>query len=428
MAEIRPFRALRFTQSAGDISELCCPPYDIISDDERKGYLEKNPHNIIRLELPREGRDYYAEAARVLKQFETEGLLKQDDQEGLYIYGEEFSVDGVKYSFKGVISLVKIEEFSKGVILPHEETLSKAKADRFALMDSTMCNFSQIYSLYNDENGETQSTIERLSAADPAACFTDRDGVTHRLWIVNDSNECDLICTQFANRKLYIADGHHRYETSLNFRNYLREEGRAVPGDKCDYVMMMLVAMESSGLVVFPTHRIVRGLEEFDSYKLIEACKSCFEIAEYSGKSGISEALKSKYDDGKKSFVLYTGNDKWYLMTLSDGSLIDELCPGCSEAYKSLDVTVLHTLVLERVLGINKENMANQVNLTYTREVAEAFDAVDNGKANCCFIMNPTRVKEISDVANAGEKMPQKSTYFYPKLITGLVMNKFGEI
>jgi len=428
MAQVKPFGALRFTAQAGDIAQLCCPPYDIISEDERLAYIAQNEHNIIRLELPREGDDCYATAAETLKGFLAEGTLAEDKDEALYIYGERFTVEGKEYEFKGIIGRVHIEEFSKGIVLPHEWTLSKAKTDRFNLMNATMCNFSQIYSLYNDEGGVTSADIERLSSGEPLQCFTDADGVTHSLWIVTDKAECAALCKQFDARKLYIADGHHRYETSLNFRNYLREQGRAVEGDACDFVMMMLVAMESDGLVVFPTHRIVRGVENYNEAAVLAACKNSFDIAEQKGADKMLPALKAAYEQNKTAFAYYVGADKWYMLTLNNTDELDGICADCSEALKGLDVNVLHTLVLEKAMGIDKENMANQINLTYTRVADEAISAVDNGEANCCFIMNPTRVSEIRDVAAAGEKMPQKSTYFYPKLITGLVMNKLGEI
>lgn len=427
MAEIKAFGALRFTEKAGDISELCCPPYDIISEEQRLGYIAKNEHNIIRLELPREGENPYGTAADVLKSWERDGVIACDEKEGVYIYEEKFSVKGQNYAFKGIICRVKIEEFSKGVVLPHEETLSKAKQDRFNLFDATMCNFSQIYSLYKDEQGDTSKLISDLSKRDADQSFTDADGVTHSLWSVYDKEAINTLVAQFAPRKLYIADGHHRYETSLNFRNHLRETGRAVEGDACDYVMMMLVDLDDKGLVVFPTHRIVRDLDRFDAGEILDKCGDYFNIDMLGGADEIQPMLDQKYADGKKAVVMYSG-DKIALMTLKSMSPLESMFPNASEALRGLDVTVLHSLILERVLKIDKENMANQINLTYTRDRQEALDWVNGGKANCCFIMNPTRVSEISAVATAGGKMPQKSTYFYPKLITGLVMNKFGEI
>ncbi len=427
MALIRPFKALRFTEKAGAVKEICCPPYDIVSEEQRLGYLAANEHNIIRLELPRESGDPYAQAARTLVDFEDKGVLAVDEKPALYLYRESFEVDGQGYFFTGIIAQVHLEEFSKGIVLPHEETLSKAKEDRFNLMNATMCNFSQIYSLFPDEEGEVASYLTRLTEGEPDVCFTDDDGVTHSLWAVQDEAECKAVCDSFADRKLYIADGHHRYETALRFRDHLRAEGLAQVGDASDYCMMALVAMNDPGLVVFPTHRVVRDLDGFEPEAVADACKDAFEVTELAADADTSALLKEHYNAGGKSFVMYAKGRRW-LMTLRDFSVLNRLCPDCSDALKGLDVTVLHTLVLERVLGIDKANMAAQINLTYTRDAAQAVDLVDSGEANACFLMNPTKVEEIRAVASAGEKMPQKSTYFYPKLITGLVMNKLGPI
>ena len=422
MAEIRAFKALRFdTEKAGAIEELVCPPYDIISEEQRQEYIYRNPNNIIRLELPK-GDEPYKTAGEVLKKWLDSGVLKKDSEDAVYIYEEEFSINGIHAKFKGCIVRVKIEEFSKGVVLPHEETLSKAKEDRFNLMKATNCNFSQIYSLYMDSEHKIINRLDKLSECKPEIELTDGDEVTHRLWIVTDKDEINAICGDFADKKLYIADGHHRYETALNYRNYCRENGIGDGGE--DYVMMMLVDMEHDGLVVLPTHRLVRDLESFDKEKILNDCKEYFDVSEESDVSNAESKLKELYDEGKKAFAFYSGDKGYNLLVLRDEKVIGELLPNKSRATQGLDVTVLHTLVLEKIFGIDAENMAKQINLTYTRLFDEAIESVDTGKAQCAFILNPTRVTEIRDVAAAGEKMPQKSTYFYPKLITGLVMNK----
>ncbi len=422
MAEIRAFKALRFdTEKAGAIEELVCPPYDIISEEQRQEYIYRNPNNIIRLELPK-GDEPYKTAGEVLKKWLDRGILKKDSEDAVYIYEEEFSINGIHAKFKGCIVRVKIEEFSKGVVLPHEETLSKAKEDRFNLMKATNCNFSQIYSLYMDSEHKIINRLDKLSECKPEIELTDGDEVTHRLWIVTDKDEINAICGDFADKKLYIADGHHRYETALNYRNYCRENGIGDGGE--DYVMMMLVDMEHDGLVVLPTHRLVRDLESFDKEKILNDCKEYFDVSEESDVSNAESKLKELYDEGKKAFAFYSGDKGYNLLVLKDEKVIEKLLPNKSRATQGLDVTVLHTLVLEKIFGIDAENMAKQINLTYTRLFDEAIESVDTGKAQCAFILNPTRVTEIRDVAAAGEKMPQKSTYFYPKLITGLVMNK----
>ncbi len=423
MAKVTPFKALRFTRNAGDIDKVVCPPYDIISEPQRQAYLRENSNNVIRLELPRDGDDPYLTAKETLFKMLSSGVLKTDDRPAIYVYEIGFTAKNKRNKIRGIIARVELSEFSKGIVLPHEETLSKAKADRFELMKATFCNFSQIYSLYSDEDRITDKLVDEKTAnIKPVNEFTDKDGLVHRLWIIDNEADCAEICKGFDDRKLYIADGHHRYETAINFRNYCRDNGICAPdADKC---MMMLVSMQNEGLVVLPTHRIVRNLQSFDLQKIVCECERYFDIRVIN-ENDVEKQLDIQYENGEKSFVLYA--DKTYrLLTLKDSGIMNELLGSSSDAYKGLDVNVLHLLILEKLFSIDKENMANQKNLTYTRHICEAVHAVDSGDADCAFLLNPTKVEEIRDVAAAGEKMPQKSTYFYPKLITGLVMNLFA--
>ncbi|MBR7091971.1 MAG: DUF1015 domain-containing protein [Clostridia bacterium] len=432
MAEIRAFRALRFDRTAGAPEQLVCPPYDIISEQQRQGYLQRNPHNIIRLELPRDGEDPYRQAAETLAGWQAEGLLRQDERPGYYIYEIEFSTDGMdgcplgpgRHSVAGIIAQVHLEEFSKGIILPHEETLSKAKADRFELMKATACNFSNIYSLYMDSDAGEPSApmLQQLMAVPADVELTDEAGSIHRLWTVDDPVWIKRITDKFRGVRLYIADGHHRYETALKYRDTMREQG--VPaGEASDYVMMYLVEMEHPGLAVFPTHRLLRDLPDFDAAALLQACEREFVVTRGLPLCEMNDRMLEAYKKGQKTFGLYTGGDKYAALTLRDIRLSDEQLAGFPPAVRHLDVQILHSMILERLLGIDKENMKNQVNLTYTRSLSQAIGQVRDGAAQACFILNPTRVTEIRDVAAAGAKMPQKSTYFYPKLITGLTMN-----
>ena len=425
MATVKPFKAMRFSKEAGEISSLVCPPYDIINDEQRKALLCKNEHNLIRLELPR-GDEPYKEAARTTKQWLSEGVLFTDGEEGIYVYEEKFKVKGKAYSFKGFVSLVRLHEFSEGIILPHEFTLSKAKQDRFNLMTETGCSFSQIYSLYMDEDRAVSSKLSALSQGEPDVSFTDGDGVTHSLWCVYDKAEIEFIEKAMADKKLYIADGHHRYETALNFAK-ANSKDLSDDSERTNYCMMILVDMENDGLVVFPTHRVIHSLENFDAEEMLSRCKADFEISDKMPVSKMQENLDAAYNMGEKAFAFYSGNNEFTLMTLKNKEIMAEILPDMSKASQNLDVSVLHNLVLERLFGIDKENMANQKNLTYMRDIEDAIAEVDEGRANCAFLINPTLVTEIRDVAAAGEKMPQKSTYFYPKIITGLVMNKFRE-
>lgn len=426
MAVIKAFKGMRYSKNAGEIKELCCPPYDIISDSQREEYLKKNPNNIIRLELPK-GKNPYKDAADILKMWQENGILIKEEKPAVYIYEEEFTAYNKRKGIKGIIVRVKLEEFSKGIILPHEFTLSKAKVDRFNLMKATNCNFSQIYALYMDETHTTLNTIDKHSQDKADLEFTDNDNVTHRLWIITDEGVIAKLVSDFTDRKLYIADGHHRYETALNYRNYCREKGISKEGDSQDYQMIYLVDMEHPGLVVFPTHRLVRDLESFNKESILNECKEYFEIEEKTDVENMERELDVLYKQGKKAFGFFCGGKNWVLLTLKDFTPIIKLLPNLSKASQELDVTVLHTLILEKIFKIDKENMANQINLTYTKYFEEAIEGVNSGKFQCAFILNPTRVTEIRDVALAGEKMPQKSTYFYPKMITGLVMNELSD-
>ena len=432
MATVKAFSALRFTQNGGDISKNVCPPYDIISPSERENYIAESKNNIIRLELPT-GENAYADAGALYKEMRRDGVLANDDKKGIYVYEEEFEVNGEIKKIKGIFVRVKLCEFSENVVLPHEETLSKAKTDRFNLMSATYCNFSPIYSMYTDEKGEISGKVKSLTGGAPEIEFTCADGVTQRLWKIEDAAEIDFIEKAFSDKQLFIADGHHRYETALNFRKKLISDGIILdenhPGN---YVMMYLIDMENDGLVVFPTHRMIKGLPGFDSASALSKISEFFDVSEIK-KEEIEKKLCENIT--KKAYVMCSKGEKFHLLVLkeTDGAkaALDEMNPGKSAAYKGLDVTVLHSLILEKLFGIDKENMANQINLKYTRDLAEACDCVKSDEFNCAFLLNATKVSEIKDVALAGEKMPQKSTYFYPKLITGLVMNElvpFDEI
>ncbi len=421
MADIRPFKALRFTDKAGAIVDNVCPPYDIISDAQREALISTSENNIIRLELPK-GDDPYVTAGKTLNKWLSEGILAQDAENSLYIYEEDFECEGASYKMHGIICLVKLEEFSKGVVLPHEETLSKAKADRFNLMSQTFCNFSQVYSMYVDDDKKIEKEVSSIMHSEPYHNFVAHDGVTQKLWIENNPEIINSIVEAFKGKQLYIADGHHRYETALNFRNALNEKGEYSEGDLSGYIMMYLANISDPGLVILPTHRLVKDLPVFDENEVIEEISSLFEIEKIQGIDNIKSDINVT---DKTVFALYTGNNSYYRLTLKDKDAVSNVVSDRSEAYKSLDVTALHSLILEPVFGIDKENMAQQKNLTYTRSIDESIASVDSGASQCAFILNATKIHQLRDVALAGDKMPQKSTYFYPKLITGLVMNKF---
>ncbi len=416
MAVIKPIKALGFTEKAGKIETCVCPPYDIISADERAALIGRNEYNLVRLELP-EGEDKYKEAGCILNDWLNKGILKRDEAEGIFVYREEFNVENVDYCLTGIVCKVKLCEFSEKVVLPHEETLTKAKTDRFNLMCNTGCNFSSIYSLYNDDSGVIAQVIANKVAEEPIHRFTDEEEVTHTLWKIDCEKGIAAIVNALADKQLFIADGHHRYETALNFKKHCYENGIMPEGTDVDHVMMTLVDMDDKGLVVFPTHRLIVD-KAVCKKEIAEKCAEDFNTS-LQPLNLLKDALK-KGENGK-TFALYTGGEDFLLMEFKPEKA--RIIDNRSEAYSDLDVSVLHSMVLENALGIDKENMANQVNLRYTRSMDEAIEKVQKGEATAAFLINATKVSQIKAVALAGDKMPQKSTYFYPKLKTGLVMN-----
>ena len=424
MAEIRPFRGVRYTEKAGNMDELLCPPYDIINEQQRSEYLQKNAHNIVKIELPVEEAgtdDRYGAAAACLDAWMAEGILARDPKPSLYIYEEQYTLHGETKSVRGIISLVRIEEFEKGVIMPHEFTLSKPKEDRLNLIKATQSNISTIYSLYSDSGRSTGVKLELLTQRKPDIEAVEGKCI-HRLWVVDDALQIAAICRDFEKRNLYIADGHHRYETSLKYRNLCRENG-APEGSPCDYVMMLLVNMDDDQFSLFPTHRLIKNVEDFDVERFLKGIEANFRIEKHQGVGSIKSTLNEYYLQGRKVTAWYVGNDTWYLLKLRSASeAMKEAMPACSKALRDLDISILHELVLNQVMHYNNEDCVN-----YTRSFTEAIASVDEGKYCCCFILNPTRIQDIKDIVDANEKMPQKSTYFYPKPTTGLVMNVYED-
>ncbi len=434
MANVKPFSALRYdTAKIGSLSDVTAPPYDIISPEEQDKYCE-NPHNIIHLELGKvydtdtDENNRYTRAKDCLSDWMERGVLKREDSPAYYLYEEIFSLpDGSVKSLKGLISAVELVPFSEKVILPHEETLSKAKQDRFALMSETNANFSPIYFLYMDEEKTVNKIIEQVIKTNPTETFKTKDGIIHNLWVIKEPDLLSKIEISFKDKQLFIADGHHRYETALNYRNKLSETVENFDESHGgNYIMAFAVEMDDPGLVVLPTHRIIKNLESFDEEKIVSSLENTFEVSKIASTSPDTDGEKI-LDENKdvSSFVMYTGKDYFYLLTLKDEDAMKKALPSRSDAYRGLDVSVLHTLILDGHFGIDTDNMANQKNLVYTKFSTEAISSVKSGEAQCSFLLNATKVRQIKDVSLLNEKMPQKSTYFYPKLITGLVINKF---
>lgn len=419
MATFIPFKGTRYNVDGNQLESFVCPPYDIISKDMRGEIIEENSDNIVSVELPEGGDGRYHNSGVKLKEMLEGNLLVKDEDEQYYVYKMEFSIDGIKYNLEGIIGRMRLEPFENGIILPHENTLSAAKDDRFNLMKETFANISPIYSLFSDEEGVAQIFIDK-AMKEKAISSVEYDGVVHSIYPIK-GEDAKEVQEFFSDKKIYIADGHHRYETGLRFKEYCKEIGIDV-GDShpASYIMMACVSMHHPGLVVLPTHRAINMRDDFDAKKLLRDCSDDFELKKLTRDEAQDSLLKS-YKDGKTSFIYY---DKEYtLLTLKEGVDLKKYMPSNSESYVKLDVSILHSLILTPHLGISTEDLLKGTALVYTRDYAEAIERVDDGKSCCAFILNPTHVPEIAAVATEGDRMPQKSTYFYPKLLTGLVIN-----
>lgn len=429
MATIIPMKGLRYNTSKVDVNEVATPPYDVIDANGQEGFYAKNPYNVIRLELGRvfpednEANNRYTRAAEFLREWIASGVLVHEDKPSVYLYEQEFEARGEKKIRSGFIAGIQANDYSKGEVLPHEETLPKHKADRLNLMKATLANFSPIFGLYADPDHNIEAALNKAKGSQkPDAEVTDDQGVVNRLWVVSDENTVQAVVQQMSTKKIFIADGHHRYETAVNFGKEMAAEGK----QGFDYLMICLVNLYNEGLVVFPTHRIVKNIADFDLNVLLNKLSDDFNVEEITGLS-LNEFITKLEVQGQNAhaFGLYSDN-KYYLVSLKDEDRLDKLAlEGRSAAWRRLDVSILHTLILEKLLGIGSQQRADESNLVYLRDDEATKAAVDNSSAQLAFFMNSTRVEEVTNIATGGEKMPQKSTFFYPKVITGLVLNNY---
>lgn len=438
MATIVPFRGVRYDQAqAGRLADLVTPPYDVIYGEEQRRFYEKNDYNIIRLEYGEvrssddSHNNCYTRAQSFFKTWLEQHILVHEEQAAIYLYEQEFTASGSRLTRSGFIAGVGVEDYHAGIILPHEETLSKAKADRLELLRHCHANFSPIFGLYDDSSLTVENIASRYKQNAADVAFTDENSESHRLWIINDPGELATITTLFKNQKIYIADGHHRYETALNFSKEMRDQGDS----RFFFCLMTLVNLHDPGLVIYPTHRLIKNVTGFSAEAFLGNLKKFFTVTTIDLPAAERETiLPAELNAGtafmadSHTFLLYLGGSKLHRLILprtADNQLMAACCSEFSSAWRSLDVAILQSLVLEGILGIDKEARAGGANLAYTREEAGALARVDTGEFQAVFFLNPTQVREVTEVAAAGDKMPQKSTYFYPKLITGLVINDF---
>lgn len=430
MARITPFRGILYNQKkVHDLSKVTAPPYDVITPEEQERLYRRSPHNVVRLILNRDP-DHYESVARLFESWQAEEILVRDEAPAIYFLSHRFTLkeEGEKER-KGFIALTRIEDFSSGKIRPHEMTLEGPKEDRFRLMLACRANLSPIFALYSQPKQTINRMLtEQVEATPPLIQATDNGGGSCLLWRVADPEIIRQVQREMEDQTLLIADGHHRYEAALNFRNHWRRERATWSGREAfHYLMIYFASMEDRGLAILPTHRQVKDFPPIPFQKLEEELQRYFYLEPYpkthAGEHGFLRTLKS----GKKRHLIgvsFKGDPRYLILRLKNKRIMQRLAPEMSAPLRELDVTTLHLLILEHILGLRRELQLQREVMSYSEDAEEVLRAVDEGSHRAAFILNPPRPEEILAVAQEGEKMPQKSTYFYPKLISGLVINK----
>lgn len=438
MATMTPFRGILYNQEkAGSIGDLVCPPYDIISPSQQQELYRKNPQNVVRLEFGLESPgdtetdNRYTRAAANLQEWLKADILRQTEEPGIYIYEMEYSAGNQTRKLRGMICLIKVEDYESGIIKPHETTLSGPKTDRLKLLRACSASFSQIFSLFSDPENQISGILSR-TAGRPGMEVKSQDGVFHRVWILTDKRDIEFIARELSDKPIFIADGHHRYDTAINYRNERRKAAGTFTGEEpYNYVAMFLARIEDPGLTVLPAHRTLFNLPDFDPKRFEDDLNRYFNIeridfdkkSETADRRTVLETMAHRAERSHAFGMRVRGEKSYYILTLRNEADMDSLLPEKSGAYRRLDVSILHHLIIDKLLGIRMDTHKLGLNIEYIKDAAEADKRVHDGAAEIVFFMNPTKVREVKDVASAGERMPQKATYFYPKLLTGLVIH-----
>jgi uncharacterized protein (DUF1015 family) len=432
MVNVFPFLGLRFNKDkVGRIDDVIALPYDQIKEPERKAFYERHANNICRiikgeeLEGDNESFNVYTRAKDYLEKWIMEDVMIQDEKPAIYAYHQEFNLPTGEFRCrKGIIAMVELEKFGEGKVKPHEKTLDKPKTDRLNLLKHTDCHFGQIFQLYEDAELRINKIMEPFTQGEPLVEGTLGDGTVHKVWACTDEAAIEEIRNALEFKDLFIADGHHRYETACNFMDFCAERYEFPRNSHAPRnAMMTLVSMDDPGLNILPTHRLVHSLPDFDKEKFLEALKGDFDVSEIKGKYMMDQLKREHKVPGLYTFGIYFGDGPlMYHVKLRRFQSMEEYLKGSrSEDWMKLDVSILHTLILDKVLGIDDAKLAAQSNVSYIRDHRAGAQEVLQGRAQMLVVMNPTKLEQVKKVAAAGEVMPQKSTDFYPKLLTGLV-------
>ncbi len=417
---IEPFRALLYDPArVGDLARVVAPPYDLIGATRQQQLYERSPYNVVRLELGRDP-DRYSAAARTLAQWLRDGILKRAHRPAIYLYTQTFETSGRRLKRGGFIARIRLEEFGRGRILPHERTFAAAKEDRLRLLTATRTNVSPIFGLYAGEHPELDRLRARLLERAPLIDIVDDLRIRNELRTIEEPAEIAIIQRELASPRVLIADGHHRYETALNYRRARRAERDSAAVEPYDYTMMTLVACADEGLVILPTHRIVKRLSPEALAGFQSNVRSAFDVEEFDDDVAMRARVTAA---GRGALgVALAGQPRPMLLRLRHRAALESALPDVAPEVRDLDVSILHALVLDRLLRLTPDEIRAGGAIEYTTDADAALGAVREGRAAAALLMNPPSIRDVEAVCDAGATMPEKSTYFYPKLLTGLVM------
>lgn len=430
MADVRPLHGMRYAPAAvSDLAQVITPPFDVISAEAQERYYARNPYNVIRLELgkitPTDDtlNNRYTRAAATLAEWRLADVMRYEATPAYYAYRQIFKHGGRSYARTSLLARIRLEPWEKHVVLRHEFTRKKDKDDRLQLLRACAVNLSPLMSMYNDPQGRIRRLLGE-SLHDPQVHITDEVGEEHLLQPVTDPSQIDLIQNFFVERQLYIADGHHRYETALNYRNEVEQARQLAEDDAANFVMMALIDLDDPGMLVLPTHRLLNDLSPDVLASLTSANLGRYlHVRELAQVDEATLRELARVGEEVPSFLLMTPRQSWLLSLNEQGRVRMAATEGHSAAWKELDVAIAHTLILEDLLNLQAADLTAGRYVTYTHDEQEVLNAVRQGRAQAALFLNATRVRQICDIADADDQMPQKSTYFYPKLSTGLVMN-----
>jgi len=441
MVKVFPFKGIIYNKNiTKDMTRLMTPPYDVISKEDQEKYYATHHYNVIRLILGKEFpgdsdiNNKYIRAAKFFESWLKHHVLLEDEEQCIYIYEQRYSYKKQKYIRRGFIALLRLEDLGHGKVFPHEGTLSKPKADRLELIRTCSANLEPIFAIYSDKREKLDKIMKKFTKRKPIIDITDINKIKHRIWKIDKKGAINKIVREMTDKAVFIADGHHRYEAALKFRDEMKDRYQRFTGEELyNHIMIYFTHIESKGLTILPIHRLIHNIPELDIGNLEEAIKKFFDVEEISFNRRTEKRQRKKFfkkleKEGKlKSvFGLYLREqNKYYLLTLKNEKIMDKLLKDDKpKEWRKLDVVIIHTVLINHILGISEEGIAKEDNITYTKDENEAIELVKKGTYQMAIVLNPTKVEQIVNIASEKELMPQKSTYFYPKLLTGLVMNK----